>query len=86
MTILPCLLNCSFSNFQRKRDALALDGKTTAVIEEKEVLWRVNFEELIRRLRHKVTLQQAFCRVSNHVLRCIASNAEREIALCTRKI
>jgi hypothetical protein len=47
---------------------LALDGNTTAVIEEKEVLWRVNFEEFTRRLRHKVTLQQ---KVSDS----IASNA-----------
>jgi hypothetical protein len=39
---------------QRKLAALQMDAKTTAAVEEKEVLWRVNFEEFLRRLRHRV--------------------------------
>ena len=39
---------------QRKHEALQMDGKTAAAVDEKEVLWRVNFEEFIRRLRHQV--------------------------------
>lgn len=31
-----------------------MDAKTAAAVDEKEVLWRVNFEEFIRRLRHQV--------------------------------
>lgn len=48
---------------KRKRDALAVDGKTMALIEEKEVLWRVNFEEFLRRLRHKACVNQARSRI-----------------------
>jgi hypothetical protein len=31
-----------------------MDSKTAAAVAEKEVLWRVNFEEFLRKLRHQV--------------------------------
>lgn len=31
-----------------------MDSKTAAAVDEKEVLWRVNFEEFLRKLRHQV--------------------------------
>lgn len=31
-----------------------MDSKTAAAVDEKEVLWRVNYEECLRRLRHQV--------------------------------
>ncbi|KAI5072187.1 hypothetical protein GOP47_0012293 [Adiantum capillus-veneris] len=48
---------------KRKRDALAADGKTMALIELKEVLWRVNFEEFQRRLRHQACVKQVRSRI-----------------------
>lgn len=50
---------------KRKRDALAADGKTMAVIEEKEVLWRINFEEFVRRLRHQACANQVRSRIDS---------------------
>jgi DNA-directed RNA polymerase III subunit RPC3 len=44
---------------KRKREALQMDTKTAAAVDEKEVLWRVNYEEFIRRLRHQVTKHQS---------------------------
>ncbi len=44
---------------QRKREALQMDTKTAAAVDEKEVLWRVNYEEFIRRLRHQVKKYQS---------------------------
>ncbi|CAM6025857.1 unnamed protein product [Sphagnum balticum] len=40
----------------RKREALQIDAKTAAAVamDEKEVLWRVNYEEFVRRLRHQL--------------------------------
>ncbi|CAK9225893.1 unnamed protein product [Sphagnum troendelagicum] len=40
---------------KRKREALQIDAKTAtaAAMDEKEVLWRVNYEEFVRRLRHQ---------------------------------
>jgi hypothetical protein len=35
-----------------------MDTKTAAAVDEKEVLWRVNYEEFIRSLRHQVTKHQ----------------------------
>ncbi|KAH7416484.1 hypothetical protein KP509_14G093600 [Ceratopteris richardii] len=48
---------------KRKRDALTTDGKTKALIESTEVLWRVNFEEFIRRLRHQACVKQVRSRL-----------------------
>ncbi|MCO5574253.1 hypothetical protein L7F22_028035 [Adiantum nelumboides] len=48
---------------KRKRDALAADGKTMALIEAKEVLWRVNSEEFQRRLRHQACVKQVRSRI-----------------------
>lgn len=31
-----------------------MDAGTSATITEKDILWRVNFEEFVRRLRHQV--------------------------------
>ena len=31
-----------------------MDSKTAAAVDEKEVLWRVSFEEFLRKLRHQV--------------------------------
>lgn len=39
---------------QRKHETLKMDSKTAAAVDEKEVLWRVNYEECLRRLRHQV--------------------------------
>lgn len=44
------------SHLQRKLDALESGTKSWATNQKKEVLWRVNFEEFVRRLRHKVSL------------------------------
>ncbi|KAH8960601.1 hypothetical protein BDL97_05G004000 [Sphagnum fallax] len=40
---------------KRKREALQIDAKTAAAaaMDEKEVLWHVNYEEFVRRLRHQ---------------------------------
>ncbi|XXG90380.1 hypothetical protein AAC387_Pa12g2161 [Persea americana] len=38
---------------KRKYEALEMDNETMAAICEKEVLWRANFEEFVRCLRHK---------------------------------
>ncbi|CAM6048254.1 unnamed protein product [Sphagnum compactum] len=40
---------------KRKQEALQIDAKTAAAaaMDEKEVLWRVNYEEFVRRLRHQ---------------------------------
>ncbi|KAK3008482.1 hypothetical protein RJ639_015093 [Escallonia herrerae] len=38
---------------KRKQDSLELNGDAWATNKKKEVLWRVNFEEFVRRLRHK---------------------------------
>jgi DNA-directed RNA polymerase III subunit RPC3 len=40
---------------KRKREALQIDAKTAAAaaMDEKEVLWRVNYEEFVSRLRHQ---------------------------------
>jgi hypothetical protein len=45
----------AFMLMQRKREALQIDAKTAtaAAMDEKEVLWRVNYEEFVRRLRHQ---------------------------------
>eukprot|EP00249_Psilotum_nudum_P011992 c23514_g1_i1 orf=77-1750(+) len=48
---------------KRKRDALQMDSKTLARIDEKEVLWRVNYEEFIRRLRHQLCVAQVRSRI-----------------------
>lgn len=48
---------------KRKRVALALDGKTMATIDEKEILWRVNYEEFVRRLRHQACVNQVRSRI-----------------------
>ncbi|CAM6128496.1 unnamed protein product [Calypogeia fissa] len=50
---------------KRKRDALALDVKTMAIIDEKEVLWRVNYDELIRKLRHQACVAQVKARIDS---------------------
>eukprot|EP00250_Pteridium_aquilinum_P018599 c24132_g3_i2 orf=87-1721(+) len=50
---------------KRKRDALAVDGKTMALIEEKEILWRINFEEFLRRLRHQACVNQVRSRIDS---------------------
>jgi hypothetical protein len=46
---------------QRKREALQIDAKTAAAVamDEKEVLWRVNYEEFVCRLRHQVRSTKA---------------------------
>lgn len=44
--------NCCLLILQRKPDPLELDRESAA--EEEEVLLRANFEEFMRRLRHKV--------------------------------
>ncbi|KAG6557419.1 hypothetical protein Mapa_000688 [Marchantia paleacea] len=48
---------------KRKRDALAMDAKTMAIVDEKEVLWRANYEELIRKLRHQACVAQVKTRI-----------------------
>jgi hypothetical protein len=50
-----------FMLMQRKREALQIDAKTAAAaaMDEKEVLWRVNYEEFVSRLRHQVRSTKA---------------------------
>ncbi|KAH8967788.1 hypothetical protein BDL97_03G095100 [Sphagnum fallax] len=50
---------------KRKREALQMDTKTAAAVDEKEVLWRVNYEEFIRRLRHQVCVAFVRSRVDS---------------------
>lgn len=38
---------------KRKQEALEIDNESIAAICEKEILWRANFEEFVRCLRHK---------------------------------
>ncbi|KAF6155504.1 hypothetical protein GIB67_017859 [Kingdonia uniflora] len=38
---------------KRKHDSVDMNTKTSAVVCEKKILWRANFEEFVRRLRHK---------------------------------
>jgi DNA-directed RNA polymerase III subunit RPC3 len=52
---------------KRKREALQMDTKTAAAVDEKEVLWRVNYEEFIRRLRHQVCVAFVRSRVDSVV-------------------
>lgn len=54
--IIHAKLLTNMSHLQRKLDALESDAKVWATNQKKEVLWRVNFEEFVRRLRHKVSL------------------------------
>ncbi len=51
----------AFMLMQRKRETLQIDAKTAAAaaMDEKEVLWRVNYEEFVRRLRHQVRSTKA---------------------------
>lgn len=50
---------------KRKRDALVMDAKTMAIIDEKEVLWRANYDELIRKLRHQACVAQVKARIDS---------------------
>lgn len=43
-------------HLQRKQDSMESDTEIWATNKKKEVLWRVNFEEFVRYLRHKVSL------------------------------
>jgi hypothetical protein len=42
-----------------------MDTKTAAAVDEKEVLWRVNYEEFIRSLRHQVCVAFVRSRVDS---------------------
>ncbi|XP_027103786.1 uncharacterized protein [Coffea arabica] len=50
---------------KRKQDFLETDGGLLDQDEKKEVLWRVNFEELIRRLRHQACIANAKSRLND---------------------
>ncbi|KAL3521537.1 hypothetical protein ACH5RR_019686 [Cinchona calisaya] len=50
---------------KRKQDFLDTDGGLLDKDEKKEVLWRVNFEEFIRRLRHKACIANVMSRLNN---------------------
>ncbi|KAK3017600.1 hypothetical protein RJ639_004834 [Escallonia herrerae] len=50
---------------KRKQDSLELNGDAWATNKNKEVLWRVNFEEFVRRLRHKECIRNVRARLDN---------------------
>lgn len=50
---------------KRKQDFLETDGGLLDQDEKKEVLWRVNFEELIRHLRHKACIANVKSRLND---------------------
>ena len=62
--------DCNFLILQRKRDSLELDRESTA--EEGEVvLWRANFEEFLRRLRHMVGFLSSLSLSLSLMLNCL---------------
>ncbi len=70
----------AFMLMQRKREALQIDAKTAtaAAMDEKEVLWRVNYEEFVRRLRHQVRSTKAHLNIFNPLSKSqIASLCEK---------
>lgn len=48
---------------KRKFEALKMDSKTAAAVDEKEVLWRVNFEQFLRKLRHQTCVDMVRTRL-----------------------
>ncbi|KAK1416390.1 hypothetical protein QVD17_32181 [Tagetes erecta] len=50
---------------KRKQDSLEPDTETWATNKNKEVLWRVNFEEFVLRLRHKSCVSHVTTRVDS---------------------
>jgi hypothetical protein len=70
----------AFMLMQRKREALQIDAKTAAAaaMDEKEVLWHVNYEEFVRRLRHQVRSTKAHLNIFNPLSKLqIASLCEK---------
>ncbi|XP_077251041.1 RNA polymerase III subunit RPC82 family protein [Tasmannia lanceolata] len=51
---------------KRKHGALEIDQETVAAISEKEILWRANFEEFVRCLRHKACVANVRSRLGVH--------------------
>ncbi|KAL0400744.1 UNVERIFIED_CONTAM: hypothetical protein Slati_4104300 [Sesamum latifolium] len=50
---------------KRKQDVLKSDEDVLDADKKKEVLWRVNFEELVRRLRHKACVSYVKTRIND---------------------
>ncbi|KAK4384980.1 hypothetical protein Sango_2622000 [Sesamum angolense] len=50
---------------KRKQDVLKSDEDVLDADKKKEVLWRVNFEELVRRLRHKACISYVKTRIND---------------------
>ncbi|KAK4431484.1 hypothetical protein Salat_0910500 [Sesamum alatum] len=50
---------------KRKQDVLKSDEDVLNADKKKEVLWRVNFEELVRRLRHKACISYVKTRIND---------------------
>ncbi|KAL0304271.1 UNVERIFIED_CONTAM: hypothetical protein Sradi_6295200 [Sesamum radiatum] len=50
---------------KRKQDVLKSDEDVLDANKKKEVLWRVNFEELVRRLRHKACISYVKTRIND---------------------
>ncbi|XP_011076160.1 DNA-directed RNA polymerase III subunit rpc3 isoform X2 [Sesamum indicum] len=50
---------------KRKQDVLKSDEDALDADKKKEVLWRVNFEELVRRLRHKACVSYVKMRIND---------------------
>ncbi|KAG0555076.1 hypothetical protein KC19_12G142600 [Ceratodon purpureus] len=48
---------------KRKHETLKMDSKTAAAVDEKEVLWRVNYEEFLRKLRHQTCVEMVKTRI-----------------------
>ncbi|KAJ7246343.1 hypothetical protein O6H91_Y428400 [Diphasiastrum complanatum] len=69
---------------KRKRDALEMDSNTMNAVDEKEVLWRVNYEECIRRLRHKLCIAQVRSRLDVGAGTIIAAMLEATRSLETK--
>ncbi|KAL3837694.1 hypothetical protein ACJIZ3_022285 [Penstemon smallii] len=57
--------NSTTPGVKRKRDDLTSEEDMLDVNEKKEVLWRVNFEEFVRRLRHKACISYVKSRIND---------------------
>nr|XP_017242247.1 PREDICTED: DNA-directed RNA polymerase III subunit rpc3-like isoform X2 [Daucus carota subsp. sativus] len=57
--------NLASAGEKRKLDALESETKLWATNQKKEVLWRVNFEEFVRRLRHKSCIENVRARLDS---------------------
>lgn len=73
-------------HLQRKLDALESGTKSWATNQKKEVLWRVNFEEFVRRLRHKVSFCLAVSSEHTSDNYCLLSKSFKTVINCLYRL